>query len=56
MLKQQVYFVPYIPVTFRTVDGMEGNSMITTTNVYSIDGFSMINPDLVEGIVITDYE
>lgn len=49
-------FCPYIPVNFRTVDGMEGNSMITTTNVYSIDGFSMINPDLVEGIVITDYE
>ena len=45
-----------IHVTFRTVDGMEGNSTITTTNVYSISGFSMINPDLVEGIVITDYE
>lgn len=45
-------FTPYIPVTLRTVDGMEGGGMITTTNVYSMGGFAMINPDLVKGIVI----
>lgn len=45
-------FAPFIPVTLRTVDGMEGGGMITTTNAYSMGGFAMINPDLVKGIVI----
>lgn len=45
-------FAPYIPVTLRTVDGAEGGGMITTTNAYSIAGFAMINPELIEGIVI----
>lgn len=43
-------YAPYIPVTLRTVNGMESQGMITTTNAYSIAGFAMINPDLVMGI------
>lgn len=47
-------FTPYVPITLRTVDGMEGGGMISTTNAYSLAGFAMVNPDLVEGITITD--
>lgn len=46
-------YTPYVPVTLRTVDGMEGGGMITTTNAYSIAGFTFTNPDLIEGIIIT---
>lgn len=46
-------YTPYIPVSLRTVNGAEAGGMITTTNAYSISGFTMTNPDLVEGITIT---
>lgn len=45
-------YTPFIPVTLRTVEGGEGGGMITTTNAYSMGGFTMINPDLVVGIKI----
>ena len=45
-------YAPFIPVTLRTVAGAEGGGMIVTNNIYSIGGFSIINPDLVSGINI----
>lgn len=45
-------FAPYIPVTLRNVAGMEGGGMTITNNVYSMNGFAMVNPELVEGIKI----
>ena len=43
-------YAPFIPVTLRTINGAEGNGMITTNNIYSISGFSFINPELVMGV------
>ena len=31
---------------------MEGSGMTITNNVYSMNGFAMVNPELVEGIKI----
>lgn len=45
-------FTPFIPVALRTVAGAEGGGTIITTNAYSMAGFAMINPDLVEGIKV----
>lgn len=45
-------YAPYIPVTLRNVVGAESNGFIQTTTAYSLAGFAMINPDLVEGIKI----
>lgn len=45
-------FAPYVPVTLRNVVGMEGSGMTITNNVYSMNGFAMVNPELVEGIKI----
>lgn len=45
-------FAPYIPVTLRSVKGIEGGGMTITNNIYSMNGFAMVNPDLVEGIKI----
>lgn len=47
-------YTPFIPVTLRTVEGGEGGGMITTTNAYSMGGFTMINPDLVVGVKIKE--
>ena len=45
-------YAPFIPVTLRTVNGMESGGMIVTTNAYSIGGFAVVNPGLIEGIRI----
>ena len=45
-------FAPYVPVTLRDVTGMEGGGMTITNNIYSMCGFAMVNPELVEGIKI----
>lgn len=46
-------YAPFIPVTFRSINGMEASSgLITTSTAYSIAGFVMVNPDLVQGIII----
>lgn len=43
-------YTPFIPVTVRTEDGVENAGMIRTTNVYSLGGFTITNPDLISGI------
>lgn len=43
---------PYIPVSLVNKTGMEGSGMIDTYNAYSLDGFSITNPQLIEGIKI----
>lgn len=47
-------FGSFIPVTLRTVDGAEGNGMIVTKNAYSIGGFNIINPELINGVKIVN--
>lgn len=48
-------YTPFIPVKLREVKtGMESGGMITTNNAYSLGGFSMINPDLISGIIVAN--
>lgn len=48
-------YAPFIPVTLRNIKqaGMESvSALYNTYNVYSVGGFAMVNPELVEGIKI----
>lgn len=47
-------YSPFIPVTLRTVSGAESGGMISTNNLYSIGGFTIINKDLIYGMTITE--
>lgn len=47
-------YSPFIPVTLRTVAGAESGGMISTSNLYSIGGFTIINKDLIYGMTITE--
>lgn len=49
-------FAPFIPVTLRSIaGGMENNNaMINTNNIYSICGFKIINPELIQGIKVSN--
>ena len=47
-------YCPYIPVSLRTVTGMESGGMIDTNNAYSMAGFEFINPELIRGIMIKE--
>lgn len=49
-------YCPYIPVSLRTVTGMESGGMIDTTNAYSMAGFEFINPELIRGITMKEVE
>lgn len=46
-------YAPFIPVTLRTVQGME-NNMIMTNNAYSMAGFAITNSDLISGIYVNN--
>ena len=46
-------YTPYVPVSTRFVSGMEGQGMIKTSNVYSISGFTVTNPQLVCSVDLT---
>lgn len=45
---------PFIPVTLRNAQGMEAGGMIVTNNIYSMVGFSIINPEIISGIKIVN--
>lgn len=45
-------YTQFIPVSLRKVTGMEGSGMINTTNIYSIGGSTIINPELISGMEI----
>lgn len=49
-------YAPFIPIELRTVDGAENyGGMIRTTNVYSLGGFTITNPDLISGIEFNNF-